>query len=328
MFSLGTLLFAQIPMANDDPNANAVPLNPNGTPANNSSTSSNNGGTQSTGNQMQIMNVDTAKVKLPEFLPGNVDLWVWQVECAFKAADIRADAKKYNLIIGQLPSSVIVKLADFRTNPPPAGRMYDDLKAKIIKEYADSETTKIKKLLEDMPLGDRKPSQLLADMRTRAANTPVNDELLRQLWMRNLPETIRAILSTDDTTPLSAKAATADKVLEAMGNGSLRVVNEIQSSKMQQSTQSPGNSDSNDLAAVVASLVSEVKQLRMSQQKQSKSRSSTPVRQNSSNNSKSSGENSSKAKREFEFCWWHYKHGENAQKCKKPCKYFDKNSGN
>lgn len=276
------------------------------------------GANASQNTSQQIMVVD-GKVKLPEFFTENVDLWFWQVEAAFSAADVRSDAKKYYAIIGQLPASVIVKLADFRTNPPATGNMYQSLKDKIIKEYADSEQTKITKLLEDMPLGDQKPSQLLAKMRNRAANTAVTDNLLRQLWVRNLPETIRVILSTDDTTPINTMAETADRVQEAMKNGLLqsnRNINSLQQTTTPlaqtpsaQPNQTSSGNQINDLSSIVATLTQEVKQLRMSQRR---------PRNNVANQGESSKNND---KREFDFCWWHYVHRENAQKCKPPCKF-------
>ncbi|XP_017462173.1 PREDICTED: uncharacterized protein LOC108355525, partial [Rhagoletis zephyria] len=148
--------------------------------------------------QMRVDTLDPGKVKLPDFVEEHTDLWFWQVEAAFEAADIVSDKKRYYTIIGQLPTRVMYKLADFRTNPPARNEMYDNLKARIINEFADSTHTKLTKLLSDLSLGDRKPSQLLAEMRTRAAATPVTDELLKQLWLRNLPEQIRAILSADE----------------------------------------------------------------------------------------------------------------------------------
>lgn len=293
-----------------------------------------------TGNQADsIMKIDATKVKIPEFLPENVDLWFWQVESAFTAANIRADAKKYHTIIGQLPSTVIVKLADCRTNPPPRGEMYTKLKEKIVKEYADSAEKNITKLLEDMPIGDRKPSQLLAEMRSRAANTPINDELFCHFWMRNLPDTIRAILSTDNSSSLTTKATMADKIYDAMRTtfgGLSRTVNEVQSNKTQtrnvnfnQPTAAAAESAPKDLVSIVASLANEVKQLRMSQRRP---RSKTPCPSSSSHQSKNASENSSQdtsTKREFDYCWWHFKHGAQAQKCKQPCKWSQSNnSGN
>lgn len=103
---------------------------------------------------------NSAKVKLPDFVEEHTDLWFWQVEAAFDAAGRKgrkADKKKYNTIIGQLPTRVMYKLADLRTHVPPAGQMYKTRKARIVNEFADSTQTKITKLLGNMALGDRKP---------------------------------------------------------------------------------------------------------------------------------------------------------------------------
>ncbi|XP_049307739.1 uncharacterized protein LOC125777313 [Bactrocera dorsalis] len=164
---------------------------------------------------MRVDTLDHGKVKLPDFVEEHTDLWFWQVEAAFEAAGIVSDKKRYYTIIGQLPTRVMYKLADFRTNPPARNEMYENLKARIINEFADSTQTKLTKLLSDLSLGDRKPSQLLAEMRTRAAATPVTDELLKQLWLRNLPEQIRAILSADEHITLVNAATMADRIMEA-----------------------------------------------------------------------------------------------------------------
>lgn len=258
------------------------------------------------------------KIKLPDFFAENVELWFWQVESAFIASGITSDVKKYHAIIGQLPSRVIFKLADFKSNPPDRNQMYETLKNRIVKEYADSEQTKITKLLEDMSLGDRKPSQLLAEMRTKASNTAINDNFLSQLWMRALPETIRAILSAEDLTPLSDKAATADRIMEAMRNGLLfpaRSLSEIQTNVVQLNSR-PSTTDDvfSELKCAIANLSTEVKQLRQSR---SIKRSDTPVRKIS--NREPSTSNSEKP--QHEFCWWHFKFGADARKCKEPCKF-------
>lgn len=83
-------------------------------------------------------------------------------------------SKKYHAVISSLPSNVIFKISEFRKNPPQT-RMYETLKNKIIQEFSDSEQTKVTKLLRDIPLGDRKPSALLAEKRAKSANTQITD---------------------------------------------------------------------------------------------------------------------------------------------------------
>lgn len=260
--------------------------------------------------RVDAVSVNT-KVRLPEFFTENVDLWFWQVECAFTAASITADARRYNAIIGQLPSKVIFKLADLKDRPPPVGAMYDVLKERIIREYGDSQLTRITKLLEDMALGDRKPSQLLADMRAKAASTDINEGLLQQLWMRNLSSTIRAILSADSVTPLTEKAATADRIHEAITSGSIqnRTITAVAQNQTQAANQTNTSTTLDELKTIVNDLAKEVKNLRS----RSRTRSETPAKKR---------ENSEK--RVYENCWWHHKFGSNAQKCKEPCAYNKK----
>lgn len=122
--------------------------------------------------------------------------------------------KKFNIVSDM--RQIKHKLSDLRTTPPASGTMYNTLKERITTEFVDSTQTKITKLLGEMSLGDRKPSQLLAEMRAKAANTPVTDQLLRELWQRSLPQEIKAILSIAENLTLAQAAAQADRIMDAI----------------------------------------------------------------------------------------------------------------
>lgn len=250
------------------------------------------------------------RVKLPDFVEEHTDLWFWQVEAAFDAAGITADKKKYNTIIGQLPTRVMYKLADLRTHVPPTGQMYGTLRDRIIGEFADSTQTKITKLLGDMVLGDRKPSQLLAEMRSKAANTPVGEDLLKQLWLRNLPEQIRAIISADDQVPLTTVATMADRIMEAI-KGSARINNVGQYST--QPTASVNPVITNPIDLMQRQIDELTRQFKVLNGNRGRGRSQTPSR--SSQHVEKSGDS------RFDTCWWHHKYGVDARKCKQPCNF-------
>lgn len=273
-------------------------------------------------NTAGIATVTASRTKLPDFCAEQVSFWFWQVESAFIAGNIRSDSAKYHTIIGQLPTKTMFKLSDLRTTPPATGQMYETLKKRIIEEFSDSEETKISKLLSEMPLGDRKPSQLLAEMRSRSADTAVNDKLLHRLWSKNLPPTIRTILSADDAIELNAAAKMADRMMETMQNGTSfahaiampsptpNAINEVM----------PVHSKPSDpmvqLQQQISELTKEIRELRTSRSlnnTNSSNRSQTPHRDTSN-------------KKEFDYCWWHHKHGANAQKCKEPCKFNQANN--
>lgn len=95
---------------------------------------------------------------------------------------------------------------------PPVAKKYETLKSRIIEQFADSETKKKKKLLE-IELGDKKPSQLLLEMKNLAGDA-VTNEFMKSLFIQRMPNIVRQVLSisTDD---LQAIAKMAVKMLEA-----------------------------------------------------------------------------------------------------------------
>lgn len=263
----------------------------------------------------------TGHIKLQPFEPKGVETWFWQAELKFDTLNLRSDKTKFNTIVNALPTAIVHRFSYLRTKPPDVGKQYETIKNLVIDAFSDSEHTKIKKLLREMTLGDKKPSQLLMDMRNVAANTPVNDEFLRTLWVQNLPEAVRTILAVDDTLALDAMSKMADRMCEALNNGTISTVNAIGNQTntppqvAQQSSQSAGVAigDFQQLVKQVANLTTEVKRL---QDNRSRERSKTPANQRTARDNSNSGE-----KRSFPTCWWHYKFGANAKNCKPPCNF-------
>ncbi|KAL7724945.1 hypothetical protein ACLKA6_002309 [Drosophila palustris] len=67
------------------------------------------------------------------------------------------------------------------------------LKRNIIERFCESEQKKIQKLLSDIDLGDRRPTQLLNELRGLAKDR-INEDFLKSLWRQRLPPHARAIL--------------------------------------------------------------------------------------------------------------------------------------
>lgn len=290
---------------------------------NNGTSQTANTGGLPTANTGDVSKVDQQRVKLPDFVEEYTELWFWQVECAFDAANISADKKKYNHIIGQLPTRLMYKLADLRTHPPPTGQMFETLKARIIKEFADSTSTKLTKLMGELTLGDRKPSQLLAEMRSKASDTPVTDELLKELWLRNLPSQIRAIISADDQMTLVTAATMADRIMESTRSANQQV-------HAVQSTLSAPFSTKTSSAAPIEKLQRQIEELtrQMSQLQSSQSRSRSVSRNNNHRSQTPSNNDASNdtQQRKHDTCWWHFKFGAAARKCKPPCNFNQQQS--
>ncbi|GBM33663.1 hypothetical protein AVEN_203700-1 [Araneus ventricosus] len=148
-------------------------------------------------------------VRAPPFWETNPELWFIQLETQFKLTGISADETKFHTVDAALDSKVFSCIADIVRNPP-SDAMYDALKTRILSHFSQSESKKLRVLLQDLQLGDGKPSRLLQEMRNLAAGNIV-DDVLKSIWMQRLPTSIQKILSVSKDS-LDGLSQIADKV--------------------------------------------------------------------------------------------------------------------
>ncbi|GBN85752.1 hypothetical protein AVEN_26388-1 [Araneus ventricosus] len=95
---------------------------------------------------------------------------------------------------------------------PPIDNPYTALKNRLLSEFEVSQNKKVRALLEDLDLGDRKPSSLLRQMQDLSEGL-VDDAFLKNLWLNRLPVNIRTILIISSES-LSKLAEMADRIHE------------------------------------------------------------------------------------------------------------------
>ncbi|GFT76951.1 uncharacterized protein TNCV_1098711 [Trichonephila clavipes] len=105
-------------------------------------------------------------------------------------------------------------VSDIVLNPPKSDK-YHTLSQRLITQFSDSETQKIKKLLTDLQLGDEKPSHLLRKMK-ELSNGQLQDDFLQSLCLQRMPPHIQTVLSASSES-LDKLAIIADKVSEVVG---------------------------------------------------------------------------------------------------------------
>lgn len=238
--------------------------------------------------------------KAPEFWPDRPHIWFIQMEAHFYNRSIKSDLKKFNCVITSLDSKYLAEVEDAITSPPESNK-YDNIKTKIIERYADSKLSKIKKLLQSVQLGDKKPSQLLNDMKRLAGNT-VSDDFLKSIWLQRLPADARAIITAADTD-LTSSSNIADKILE---------VSDLQISSVNSVSQTQNSIAT--LEAKINTLTNKISEM------QSRSRN-----QNYNNSSKERSLSKSKSRERQQqqnnaaLCWYHQIFGDKAKNCKLPC---------
>ncbi|XP_028043205.1 uncharacterized protein LOC114252776 [Bombyx mandarina] len=161
----------------------------------------------------QPTSVCRVAIKLPPFWPDRPAIWFAQVEAQFSISGISADLTKFNYVIAQLDTRVIGEVDDIILQPPPEDK-YGRLKSELIRRLSASEEQRVRQLVSDIELGERRPSQFLRHLRSLTGNTLTDENLLRQLWMRRLPQHFQAILAAQSELSLDKVAELADNILE------------------------------------------------------------------------------------------------------------------
>ncbi|XP_028042699.1 uncharacterized protein LOC114252424, partial [Bombyx mandarina] len=112
-----------------------------------------------------------------------------------------------------LDTRVIGEVEDIILQPSPEDK-YGGLKSELIRRLSTSEEQRVRQLVSDVELDDRRPSQFLRHLRSLAGKTLTDENLLRQLWMRRLPQHLQAILAAQSELSLDKVAKLADNILE------------------------------------------------------------------------------------------------------------------
>lgn len=234
-------------------------------------------------------------VKLPPFWSDRVTVWFAQAEAQFLLAGINTDVTKYSYVLSQIDHKVAGEIEDIVINPPAEGK-YQTLKETLIKRFSISEEQRVRQLLGDEELGDRKPSQFLRHLRSIAGTTLSDDNILRQLWVRRLPLHAQGILAAQADLSLDRIADIADKIIEAQPSQ----VNVFAAT---------GTPTLNSLLERIDELGNQIAALKSD-------RSRTRSRQSSRN---------STPDRTEKRCWYHRKYGTKAKKCISPCNWLAEN---
>ncbi|KAJ8688069.1 hypothetical protein QAD02_023864 [Eretmocerus hayati] len=141
-----------------------------------------------------------------DLLPENV------IESVFHSNNIRSDNSKYHLTVSALNPEALQEIADVLRAPPETDK-YQHLKEQIMNRFALSEDKQLHKLLTGIQLGDKKPSQLLREMRALAGKK-ASEDVLRIKWLASLPDNTQRFLKIFRGSNLEELAVAADELME------------------------------------------------------------------------------------------------------------------
>ena len=125
------------------------------------------------------------------------------MEAHFRNSSITADQTKYDCIVSSIVSEILSQVSDILINLTMEGKYAAVKNRLIIFIVTETKTQKIKTILTEVKLSDRKPSQLLCETK----NLP-SDKVGETPWLQRLPSAISSILSIsgDDSALLTTMA--------------------------------------------------------------------------------------------------------------------------
>ncbi|GFT29352.1 hypothetical protein TNCV_757111 [Trichonephila clavipes] len=264
----------------------------------------------------ETVEVTRIALRLPPFWKSNVRLWIAQCDHAFTFSGISSDDTKYSALVANLDAETLSYVSDIVLSPPNSDK-YHTLSQRLITQFSDSDTQKIKKLLTDIQLGDEKPSHLLRKMK-ELSNGQLQDDFLQSLWLQRMPPHIQTVLSASSES-LDKLAIIADKVSEVVGASSTICV--------AKTVPPPSQSSSCSAQPTMVSLARQIQELSLQVAELTRERNSSRHQRYSSDRRRSHSRSRS-VNRGSGICYYHRRYKEQARKCVSPCAFVQKtNSG-
>lgn len=246
-------------------------------------------------------------VRMPPFWPQDPTIWFKQVEGQFALSNITADETKFYYVLSQLEHQYAAEIKDIIVAPPTKNK-YEKLKSELIKRLSASRENEVKQLLVHEELGDRKPSQFMRHLQN-LAGPDVPQDFLKTIWTSRLPRHIQTVVATQPDASLEILSNLADRIQEIVPSGPQQVASTSKNSPMEAMALQIA-----ELTKQVQALTTHVYARNSRPRDRSRTRYNTEQRRRSSSRSQSSCN-------KYPNCWYHYKYGEKAKKCVKPCKY-------
>ena len=228
----------------------------------------------------------------------------------FHSCRITSDATKYFSIVAVLDTSILQQVSDVLRQPPANGK-YEALKQQLIQRFTDSREKKIQKLLTEIELDGKKPSQLLREMLTLAGNNLLND-VFRTLWMKRMSVNVRLLLSASEDAKVDKLAQIADRILEAATWTHVMAVEAVShvARFSHTSPNQPSQKNDHDRLVELERAVTELTTLLKQQLNTSK---------NENKSTEHSRPRSSSRAKQVDICYYYRRFGPGAKKCTESC---------
>ena len=187
----------------------------------------------------------------------------------------------------------------------------------ILSRHTESEHKRISTLLGGVAIGDDSPSQYFRKLETIAGSTQaITRQFIKQIWLNGLPTNTKSIVvgSATDDTDINQMLITADKIHEVCLPSAVSEI-KAKSDKCLETKIDQLSKQLNQLSSIVN------KSSRFSSSDRSRYPNSFHRNRSRSRNQQRSFTRSKSQVARYPQCYYHFKYGNKARKCSKPCNF-------
>jgi hypothetical protein len=151
-------------------------------------------------------------IKLPSFWTEDPVSWFRLAEGQFALRNVVDPVSRYYHVLSSLPQEA-VRLVRHVLHEDTGPASYDNLRTSLLASHSLSNYQKMEKMMKLPPLGDRKPSVMLAEMLEVCPAGESSTAVFAYLFLQRLPREIRVLLSEDDPADMRAITDKADRLI-------------------------------------------------------------------------------------------------------------------
>ncbi|XP_058789112.1 uncharacterized protein LOC131663056 [Phymastichus coffea] len=139
----------------------------------------------------------------------------------FVSCSITDDNLKYCHTLSSLTEKAIDQVEDILKSSPGENR-YTNVKTKMIDRLTESDSWRVRRLMESEQMGDRKPSEFFRSRKSLATSNTTEDFII-QVWKTRLPLQLQTVLAASSETDVAKILKLADAVHEVKHTTSKQV---------------------------------------------------------------------------------------------------------
>ena len=158
--------------------------------------------------------VSHVSVKPPQFFRSNPSIWFRQLESSFCLAKITAGQTKFHHALSSLPEDIACEVVTDEI------KTYDALKEAVISYFTANKHQLIEKALSAIELGDKRPTQLVNEIRRRFSEIGLkaDDSIIKSRLLTALPANLRSALVGHEEASVEQYAKIADSMMAVTSN--------------------------------------------------------------------------------------------------------------